>query len=180
MVPSKPRICPMSEMDLKSLLGETCNALRTSLMRRLTPASWRRESALATAIEAYLADLAPSALACAAAAAARQREPSSTTVAVAQDESCICVSATGVWVRSWRLIDWETLLDHLPPLADAGYQRAFEALASSERTVFLLHRQAGLEFGEIANCLQVDVQTCEQLLAKALSAMARHLEKDEQ
>jgi DNA-directed RNA polymerase specialized sigma24 family protein len=112
---------------------------------------------------------------------AHSRWATTALVRVEPDETETTVGDDGIWVRAWVLVPptW------LPPEQDAPitvdpehYRAAVMALPPITRTVFLLHRVDGLDYGAIAQRTSLSLADVEQQIAEAIVGIDRALRRD--
>jgi hypothetical protein len=160
---------------IEALLREVRSALRAPAIRHFHPRHRRETDALARRIEAYLDRFVPTPLGLATVAAI-VKSATSPAMIVDQAKPQVVATSAGVWIGAQLLVDWDDILPLLPAYANSNYAAAIAALPERERTVFLLHRMGGLILRDIAQKLGCDVEDCEQLLGKALGALARRVD----
>jgi len=59
-------------------------------------------------------------------------------------------------------------------LAEA-YTKALSQMSDKQRAVFLMHREDGMKYAEIAACLQISVKTVEKHISTALGLLKKRL-----
>jgi len=57
----------------------------------------------------------------------------------------------------------------------ASYAQALEQMTDKQRTVFLMNREEGMKYAEIADCLQISVKTVEKYISAALQFLKTKL-----
>ena len=57
----------------------------------------------------------------------------------------------------------------------AAYSKTLEQMAEKQRTVFLMNRDEGMKYAEIADCLQISVKMVEKYISAALRLLRKKL-----
>jgi len=57
----------------------------------------------------------------------------------------------------------------------AAYSKALEKMTEKQRTVFLMNREDGMKYAEIADCLQISVKMVEKYISAALRLLRTKL-----
>lgn len=166
----------MTEMTITALLTEARALLCAKALRSLMAGHRRRAGGLISAIDRQLSARQPGALSRATVLAA-QSQRTEEWLTVDADEGHIAASATGVWIRAWLLLDWDSILPYLLEQLSPAYRAAVAALPPAEREIFLLHRLGGISLCDLARRSQCDVVQTQCVLARALATIARQLDR---
>lgn len=166
----------MSDMDGVRLLRDALDLLNDrpnfSLRRNRGATSY----ALASRIDAYLAQRTTPVETLVAVARAREEWKTEPRISIDDGECKVSAVADGVWVRAWVLVRLDPPLpaDGLPdPAVRARYAAAMAALDPVTREAFMLNAVDGLSYTEIGGRMSMPVAEVEEHVARAL----RHLDR---
>jgi len=160
----------MLEHDARALLAEALDFFndhpRFTLRRDRHRDSYELASRIEKCLSAHRDAVDP------VKAEARDRWSASAFLRIDADEHMAARDEHGCWVRAWVRVE-PASAGEIDPVVAERYRQAVATLRGFTRSVLLAYQQGGQSISQTADCFGIPTREVEQLVADALTSIAR-------